>query len=585
MKIIQVVVLALALTLLTILPVAHVSAVRPARRTSGHAPGEIIIKLRDGMTDPAGGPDQLMALARSVSEGTSGLTPSRAEPIAGRVGSRRVSEIISRRGLDRTFLLTFDPESDVESIVANLRQNPAVEYVEPNYRIETAAVIPNDPGFGRQWALRNLGIGVDGQPSYLDADIKATGAWEIIVGSPDVIVAVTDTGLDLTHPDLIDNIYTNPGEIPENGIDDDRNGYIDDLHGFNVADGNADLSDVSGHGTQMSGIIAAGLNNGIGISGVSESKILVAKFFRKTGPGRGEFDATVADAARSLIYSVAAGAHIINASWRTLLPPGAVKDEEAKALKDAVAATNDAGALLVCIAGNDGFNNDFSKVYPGAYGLPNQIVVAASDYADDLWHPIGDPFTLKTGFGVSSVHLAAPGVFVLTTLARGNCLDCSNSDEPEDWYGEIDGTSASAAFVSGVAALVKSRYPSDHMIAVRRRILEGVDKLVKLQPFLITGGRLNAVGALTVEPDFSQPALTKVKYKNGNGKLTITGQGFIRGAVILAGHTTYPTKAKGQGGAKLVATVPRSAFPSGVPVEIRVVNPDGGSSDPFTLTR
>lgn len=587
MKRTQVVILALALMLLTILPTPQVSAVKPSRRDSGRAPGEIIIKLKEGATssDQAARQDQLMRLARSVSEGSHRLATRSIEPIAQPVTDQRLSAIISRRGLDRTFVLKLDPASDIDSIISDLKDDPAIEYAEPNYRVETGALIPNDSHFGRQWALRNLGIGVDGQPSYLDADIKATSAWEVTVGSPEVIVAVTDTGMDLTHPDLEANVYRNPGEVPGNGIDDDRNGFVDDVHGYNVAEQNTDLSDVTGHGTQMSGIIAAGLNNGVGISGVSQSKILTVKFFRRTGPDPGDFDATVADAARALLYSVAAGAHIINASWRTLLIPGDVPASVAQSLKDAVSATNDAGALLVCIAGNDGFNNDFSKVYPGSYLMANQVVVAASDYADDLWHPVGDPFTIKTGYGVGTVHLTAPGVFVLTTIARGNCLGCSRSSDPGEWYEEIDGTSAAAACVSGVAALVKSKYPSEHTITIRRRILEGVDKLDKLRDFVITGGRLNAAGALTVEPSFSSPVLTKVKYNGGSGKMTVTGQSFMRDAIIEVGRTSYRAKAKGKALAKLVATVPKSAFPSGTPVDIRVINPDGGSSAPSALTR
>ncbi|HET9529127.1 MAG TPA: S8 family serine peptidase [Blastocatellia bacterium] len=587
MKRIQTLFLALALTLLTLLPMSQASALKPARRAQGYAPGEIIIKLKAGVaqSQTGGGQDHLMAYARSLGEREFGLKTRSIEPIAGRTANERVSEIISARGLDRIFLLKLDPESDIESVIADLKQSPAIEYAEPNYRVETASLLPNDQYFSRQWPLRNLGIGVDGQPSYLDADIKATHAWDISLGSPDVIIAVTDTGIDMTHPDLARNIYTNPGEVPGNGIDDDRNGYVDDVHGYNVAEQNPDVSDVTGHGTQMSGIIAAEINNGIGISGVSQSKIMPVRFFKKTGPDPEDFDATVADAARSLLYSIAAGAHIINASWRTLFIPGLVPESHAQALRDAVTATNDAGALLVCIAGNDGFNNDFSKVYPGAFQLPNQIVVAASDYADDLWHPVGDFFTIKTGFGVNSVHLTAPGVFVLTTLARGNCLGCSRSENPEDWYDEIDGTSASAAFVSGVAALVKSKYPSDHAVAIKRRILEGVDKLDRLQPFIITGGRLNATGAITVEPNFSRPVLSQVKYKNGNGKMTITGTGFVKGAVIAVGRSLYKAKVKGQNQEKVVATVPASALPQGTPVEIRVINPDGGSSPPFTLTR
>src|SRR6185295_12149305 len=116
--------------------------------------------------------------------------------------------------------------------------------------------------------------------------------WTITTGSPNVIVAVTDTGIDITHPDLAPNIYTNPREIPGNGRDDDGNGYVDDVNGYNVADGNSDVSDIVGHGTEMAGIIAARTNNLAGISGMSQSRILPVKFFKRTGPGAGDISAT-----------------------------------------------------------------------------------------------------------------------------------------------------------------------------------------------------------------------------------------------------------------------------------------------------
>ena len=524
--------------------------------------------------------EQLMLVARSLGEAGRGAQVNAVESLAPSTTSRALSEIISRRGLDRTFVLKYAPDADIDSLIATLSASELVEYAEPNYRIKPASFIPDDPDFEQQWALRNLGEGVDNNASTLDADIKALQAWEITTGSPDVIVAVSDSGVDITHPDLAPNIYTNPGEIPNNRIDDDRNGYIDDVNGYNVADQNGDTSDVIGHGTQMAGIIAARLNNTVGISGVCQSKILPAKFWKRTGPFPEDIDATVADAARSLLYSIAAGASIINASWRTLLPPGEVPDEEVQALKDAVSATNDAGVLLVCIAGNEGFNNDFSKVYPGAFQLPNEIVVAASDYNDTLWHPPLDPFTIKTGFGVRTVALTAPGVSVLTTYARGNCIDCKSSDDPASWYGRIDGTSASAAFGSGVAALVKTMHPTDNVIIIKRRILEGVERRDNLVPVVITGGRLNALGALTSEPVTVPPALISVTYTGK--KLFFEGSNMKTGALAIVGSTSYPTTAKG---AHLLAKIPKKVFPVGTPVQVKLLNPDGGMSQTFTITR
>jgi subtilisin family serine protease len=559
-----------------------VTAVSPAQTRQYCAPGEIIIKLKESTRDLAvkNSDDQLMRIARNVGEAVSGPSVGEIEPLTSLSISGKVSEIISRRGLDRIFVLKYPPDTDVDALISELSTNEQVEYAHPNYRIKTATIIPDDPSFEEQWGLRNLGVGVDNNASTLDADIKAAQAWEITTGSPDIIVAVSDTGIDITHPDLAPNIYTNTREIPDNRIDDDRNGYIDDVQGYNLAEQNGDTSDVLGHGTQMAGIIAARMNNSVGISGVCQSKILPVKFFKRTGPFPEDVDATVADGARSLLYAIAAGASIINASWRTLLPVGEVSDEDIQALKDAVTATNDAGVLLVCIAGNEGFNNDFSKVYPGAYRLPNQIVVAASDYNDGLWHPPLDPFTIKTGFGVETVALSAPGVSVFTTFARGTCISCSNSDDPAAWYGRIDGTSASAAFVSGVAALVKTKYPADYVTIIKQRILEGVERRDTLAPYVITGGRLNALGALTSQPAIFPPALTAVTYQGK--KLFFEGSGMQPDAVAVIGSTTYPTRPKGS---RLLAKIPKSAFPAGTPVHVRLRNPDGGISQSFTIVR
>jgi subtilisin family serine protease len=569
--------LTLTVFLLALTPRARVSSSPRARV----APGEVIVKLKHSAvtSNDANSADQLMAVARALGERSAGARA--VEPLA--TPAQGISQIISKHGLDRIFLLRFDRYTDIDSIIAQLRSDPAVEYAEPNYLVETASIIPADPEFYRQWSLRNLGTGAEGQPSTFESDIKATEAWEITEGSPDVIVAVTDTGVDINHPDLVGNIYTNPREIPANGIDDDGNGYTDDVHGFNVADRNPDVSDIVGHGTQMSGIIAARSNNGVGISGISQSKILPVKFFRRTGPSPFDFDATIADAARALLYSIAAGAKIINASWRTLLRD--TSESENQALRDAVAATLDAGALLVCIAGNDAFDNDIIRVYPGAYQLENQIVVAASDYNDELWHEINHPVTIKSGYGKRTVHLAAPGALVLTSLARGNCVTCSNSADPDDWYSAIDGTSAAAACVSGVAALVKSRFPEANFSVIRRRILESVEPRETLDRFVQTGGRLNALGALTIELPVLPPVITKIKVKGSGKKLFIYGEKMQRDAVAVVNGVDYPTSIASDDLSRLKAKVPKSTFPTGVEVTVYLRNPDGGESQRVIYVR
>ena len=572
--------LALVVCNVILVPRNHFAA-KASHSGQAYAPGEVIVKLRPGTSEQTlsdfaagGGNSAGETFVRPVGEPL--------EPIARRTGSSRLDRITSDRGLDRTYVFKVDPDDDIDLAINRLAANPSVEYAEPNYLIKLGSVLPDDPKFKEQWALRNLGIGVTGYPATLDADIKATEAWTITMGGPEVLVAVADTGVDVGHPDLTPNIYTNPREIPNNGVDDDKNGYVDDVNGYNVADSNGDVSDIVGHGTQMAGIIAARTNNLTGISGISQARILPVKFFKRTGPAPADFTATVADAARSLMYALAAGASIVNASWTTHLSPA---DQQSHALEDAVAATEDAGVLLVCIAGNDALNNDVNQIYPGAYELSNQIVVAASEYNDELWHPPFDPDHIFSGYGKNTVHLAAPGMAVFTTFAGGSCVLCSPSEDPEDWYGNVDGTSAAAACVSGVAALVKSQYPDDYVTVIKRRILEGVDVRASLQPYVITGGRLNAYNALTVPINLTPPTLTNLKYKPGSGKLFLYGEQIQRGAFAIVGQSKFKAKFKGGDLSRVVSSVPASALPVGTPVLIRILNPDGGSSQPLTFTR
>jgi subtilisin family serine protease len=512
-------------------------------------------------------------------------TSARAEALVQGEPAQRVNQIFVERGLDRVFVLKLDPNTDVPAVVNELRSLDEVEYAEPNYLIKLGTVIPNDPDFGQQWALFNPGIPVGDFISTPSADIKAYKAWDFTVGSPDVIVALTDTGVDLTHPDLVKNIYTNPGEIPGNGIDDDHNGFIDDVHGFNVADQNGDTSDAVGHGTQMAGIIAAEMNNNTGISGVSQSKVMPVRFYKRYGADPSQFSATVADAARSLLYSISAGASIINASWSTLLDADLVSAQVAQALADAVKATNDAGVLMVCIAGNEGYDLDYSKIYPASYWLPNQIVVAASDFNDGIWRPVNNPYMIQTGFGPASVHLAAPGVSVLTTQARGNCQLCTQDTDPSKWYTTASGTSISAACVSGVAALTKSQHPSDTAILLSRRIREGVEVTETLRDYVIGGGRLSAVGAVTRELNINPPTLQEVTYRAKKQKLFVFGTGMQQGIAVVVGKIGYPGKPQSDDGTAFMAKVPLSEFPPGTSVLIKLRNPDGGESRAITFTR
>jgi subtilisin family serine protease len=590
MRKLSILALVFLLCLTALAPRARVAAKRSPHDATAYAPGQIIVKfVADAPELQYGEPlERQTAIARMTIASARQIGERRVEPVMAAANHGRMNQIIRERGLDRVFVLDVGSDTDMEAALAELRARQDVEYAEPNLRIVPASQIPDDPRFFGQWGLKNYGYLVDGNTATPDADTHITDAWEITTGSPDVIVAVTDTGVDITHPDLVDSIYTNPREIPGNGIDDDGNGYVDDVHGYNVGEMSPDISDVFGHGTQIAGVIAAGINNNVGIAGIARASILPVRFFKKTGPDPAQFDATVVEATRALIYAAAAGASIINASWRSLGTVDEVTADQVSLLRDAVYATSDAGALLVSIAGNEGYNNDNVKVYPGAFQLPNQIVVAATDFNDRIWRDDLFPFNVHSGYGAKTVAVAAPGVLITTTTPHGDCLLCSQSDDPFNWYEEhANGTSFSAAFVSGVAALVKAKYPDDNGIKLKARIVKGVDVLPQLAQLVSSSGRVNALGALNaqVEINIIPPTLRKVKFKEGKGKLTLLGADMQSGVRAIVGGKGYTPISQADDNSQVVVKVPKNTFPPGVAVPIKLRNPDSGESQTIIMTR
>jgi len=185
------------------------------------------------------------------------------------------------------------------------------------------------------------------------------------------------------------------------------------------------------------------------------------------------------------------------------------------------------------------------------------------------------------------VALAAPGVAIVTITPHGNCLLCSDSNDPGDWYTHAEGTSFSAAFVSGVAALVKARHPEDNAIMLKARILKGVDVLSQLAPYVSTSGRVNALGALTAQVTITitPPVLSKAKYKEGKGKLTLFGTSIQKGVRAIIGGKGYTATPQADDNSQLLVKVPKSTFAPGVAVPIKLRNPDGGESQTITFTR
>jgi subtilisin family serine protease len=332
-------------------------------------------------------------------------------------------------GRDGQFLLQVPDGLGYEQLLASTRNLPGFQYLEPNAVIKLQAT-PNDPVFGYQYGLNNTGtVPFDTGVSTADADIDAPEAWDLTTGSSDVVVAVVDSGIDYTHPDLAANMWHNPFEVPGDGIDNDSDGFVDDVYGADFANNDADPFDDNGHGTHVAGTIGAAGNNGVGVAGVNwHVQLMALKFISASGSGAS------ADAIEALNYATAmrqkgVNLKLTNNSWN-----GGGYEQ---ALRDAIAATNNAGMLFVAAAGNGGSdnvgdNNDTVASYPGNYDLPNVISVASTDRFDKL--------AASSNYGPATVDLAAPGVDITSTY-------------PANRYVRLSGTSMATPHVSGVAAL------------------------------------------------------------------------------------------------------------------------------------
>jgi subtilisin family serine protease len=292
--------------------------------------------------------------------------------------------------------------------------------------------------------------------------IQAPKAWLKTIGSDKIVIADIDTGIDYNHKDLINNIWRNPREVRNDGQDNDGNGYTDDVVGWDFANNDPLPFDDNGHGSHTSGSIAATGGNGIGTSGVAQrAQIMGLKFLDADGSG------TTENAIRAINYAVENGAVILSNSWGG--------DEYSKALEDAIAEAGIHNVLFVAAAGNDGTNNDTQPMYPAAYNLPNVIAVAASD-KDDL-------LTDYSNFGVNSVHIAAPGDAVWSTV-------------PDNKYEVNSGTSMACPHVAGAAALLKSFRPQLSALQIKKILMDSVDKLPDYADKIASGGRLNVARAL-----------------------------------------------------------------------------------------
>jgi hypothetical protein len=395
-----------------------------------------------------------------------------------------------------------------------------LEYAEPNYLLD-ATRVPDDPLFPRQYSLLNTGQ----EGGAAGADIDAAGAWEVSTGGASVVVAVIDSGIDLDHPDLAPNLWTNPGEIPGNRVDDDDNGLVDDVHGWDFVNQDDGPDDDEGHGTHVAGTIAAAGDNGIGIAGVAwRARLMPLKILDAGGTG------TISSAILAIDYAVAKGARVLNASWGG--------GGFSMALLESIRGAGEHEALFVAAAGNDAADLDQVRFFPAGYDAWNIVAVAATDRHDRL--------AFFSNFGRTTVDLAAPGVDILSTLPGGG-------------YGLGSGTSMAAPHVSGVAALVLGFSPGMGAESLRRRILEHADPVVSLENAIAASARLNArqclLDADTVPPG---PIVDlRVIEPLSNGLVlgwTATGDDLDRGAAVACDLriSEAPFDAAGFAGARRV---------------------------------
>lgn len=362
--------------------------------------------------------------------------------------------------LGRRSMLLDVGKGNVRADIATLRHNPAVQYAEPDYILQAAAT-PDDPSFSQQWGLLNTGQVVNGSKGKRSgADISATQAWDITTDTGDVVIAEADSGIDYNHPDLAGNIWTNPGGI---------GGCPTDTHGYNVIDSSCYPMDDYKHGTFVAGVMGASGNNGIGISGVAwQTQMLPVKFMNSKGFG------TVARLIKALDWIIAAkqaGVNIgvVNESgtWTSWTYSQALDDELAKLA--------DNNILFITAAGNSRKDNDTTPRYPCNYDAPNEICVAAINQWDKIpsW----------SNYGATTVDLAAPGNNIYSTLPGGK-------------YGFWKGTSFSAAYVSGAAAMIASHCPTLSVTQLKSDILDSVDVRSTLAGKVATGGQLDLYQAL-----------------------------------------------------------------------------------------
>jgi subtilisin family serine protease len=373
--------------------------------------------------------------------------------------------------LDNIYILKFPVDSDILSILNYYTNDPNVIYAEIN-GFASLCLDPNDPDFDKQWHLENTGQ----TGGKADCDIDVTKVWDKTTGNSDILIAFVDTGVDYNHPDLADNIWINEDEIPDNEIDDDNNGYIDDIRGWNWWNKNNDIYDEIGHGTHCVGIAGAVGNNGIGVAGVAwNCKLMCMKL--------SDYELLIryTDIAQSIEYATDEGANIISISMRF--------DKDIPYLKDAIDYAYDRGVVLIASAGNA---DTSIGGFPASYD--NVIAVAGTDHSDKrlkYYYETADMWVYSS-YG-SWVDVAAPAEEIYSTMPTYHVYYNDYFGISEN-YGYMSGTSMSAPLVAGVAALMLSENSSLTPDEIKSNIKTYVDRYNSL--YNLGTGRVNAYRAV-----------------------------------------------------------------------------------------
>lgn len=464
-----------------------------------------------------------------------------ARRVAGRIEDRNGDGVFDRfANIDPSGNLVqieLAPTMSVARALEELRRDPSVLYAEPDYIVHALAV-PDDPLFGQLHGLHNTGQG----GGIAGADISAVDAWDVTTGAASVVVGVVDTGIDYNHPDLAANMWANPGEIPGNGLDDDGNGVIDDRHGFDATTGGGDPLDDNDHGSHCAGTIGAVGDNGQGVTGVAwRTSLMAMKFLSASGSG------STADAIAAISYAVGrknAGVNlrVLNNSWGG--------GQFSQALSDAIAAANAADILFVVAAGGSATDTDLNPTYPGAYDLPNILVVTATDNRD-----VRATFA---NYGATSVDMAAPGTNIHSTITNGG-------------YSTFSGTSMAVPYVVGTAALLLSVDPGLTTAELKSLLMTTGDTVPSLVGATVSGKRLNAASALAAVGPQPEPPVASFTHAVSGSQVSFTDTSTDSDGVVVTRAWTF-----GDGGSSTErAPVHSYAAPGTYTVRLTVTDSDG----------